>query len=309
MKKRKLKKFLVGATMGLCVMAMPFGMVGCDKGDDGDKDFEPYISVTGIDTEFVLNEELNLSNAVLKYFEDKDSVKTERITEEMIAWEGTDVAGEYTMEIIFNGESQTINYVVYDINSIIQLVKTTTNLQSEIQISRIVDGTGLDYGIYKPNSTYYFDNTDGGDDATETIRQHWYVVEDDEKCEYSYHIESGVPTRKDKYILDNEEEIGIASVASLLESYSEYTKFLIKNADDTFTLKFVEEYEDSYGKRIYSDEFIIKNGLIISDKISTTYINNSNETEYYETESEYTYENVLEVPSIPQNVDWEISSD
>ncbi len=34
MKKGRLKKFLAGVAMGLCALAMPFGLVGCDKEDD-----------------------------------------------------------------------------------------------------------------------------------------------------------------------------------------------------------------------------------------------------------------------------------
>ncbi len=34
MKKGRLKKFLAGTAMGLCALAMPFGLVGCDKEDD-----------------------------------------------------------------------------------------------------------------------------------------------------------------------------------------------------------------------------------------------------------------------------------
>ncbi|MBE5734898.1 MAG: hypothetical protein E7361_00370 [Clostridiales bacterium] len=305
MKKGRFKKFLAGTAMGLCALAMPFGLTGCNK-DDDEKNFDPYISVFGIDTEYVLNEELDLSGAVLKYYKDKDTDQSDIVTKEMVTWQGTDCVGEYTMHVVYNGESVAIKYNVYDADSIIQLVKETTNSKTEIQVDQVINGSGVDYAIYKTNSEYYYDNTDGGTSETDYVRQSWYVIEDNQKFEYSYHTENGFVTYKEKYQLDNDDKIGVQNVATLLESYSDSVKTLQKNGDGSFTLSCVEMYEDSYGKRIYSDIFVIKNGLIISEKNTTTYLNNGIVSEYYETESLYKYDNVSIIPAIPQNVDWQL---
>ncbi len=82
-------------------------------------EFEPHIEVEGIDVEFNVGDELDLTDAVIKYFEDVDTeelfAELFTITEDMVTGFSTETAGEFTMTVTFFGLTFDIDYTVSEV--------------------------------------------------------------------------------------------------------------------------------------------------------------------------------------------------
>ena len=77
---------------------------------------EPYIKVKGIATEYSIGEELNLNNAIIEYYEDKDDDKYIEVVVEsnMVTGFSTETAGTFTMTITYNNLSKQVQYTVIE---------------------------------------------------------------------------------------------------------------------------------------------------------------------------------------------------
>lgn len=78
--KKKILMFLCAICFIVPAMFCLTACYGDNSEGSEDDDFVSYITVSGIETEYMINEELNLSNAILKYHESEDDIYTKKIT-------------------------------------------------------------------------------------------------------------------------------------------------------------------------------------------------------------------------------------
>lgn len=225
----------------------------------------------------------------------------------MIAWPGTAVAGNYVLTVIYEGKTATIDYVVYDAATIVEMTKNTMCQKQEMQIITETN-IGNDFTIVNRNCEYDYDSSEG--DGS-TIRQGWTQLNGEEVYEYTYHIQNDVVTVKNKNICDADgHSVGIISyVTELLDYNSSWNVSLSKNSDGTYQLTYVQVYEDSTVKTVYQDKYTIKNGLVISSTVSeaSVYTNESRDPYSWEVKYTYKYDNIPEIPEIPTNVEWDVT--
>ena len=282
-------------------------------------DFDSYITVHNLNTEFLVNEELNLSNAYLKYYTSEENYDIVKITEDMIAWQGTAVAGEYEMMVIYNGKAETLEYNVYDVYSIVEKAVENSIAKGSVKVD-IDQVAGAEiYLILKTDCGYYYNHGEYEEELDEKMVQEGWSFANPTDGFTSYHLtkydgEIDEATKApravdDIYLIGNYFNqytyIYSEEYSSQAEEYGDKVEFdLVRNADNSFS---------AICKVIYSEtsyEIIsvnIKNGLIDSVSFISYEIDGVVETIDFSENSEYIY-NDFAIPELPEGIDWEIVS-
>lgn len=279
-------------------------------------DFDSYITVHNLNTEFLINEELNLSNAYLKYYTSEENYDIVKITEDMIAWQGTSVAGEYEMMVIYNGKAETLDYYVYDEFSIVESAVKNSIEQGSVKVN---DNDSEAYCILKADCGYYYaySEYEGGLHEIK-VEQVWSFANPTDGFTsynlYKYDGEIDKATKAPRAVEDIDlignyfnqyTYIFSEEYVSQAEKYGDQVEFsLVRNNDNSFTVSCkMAGNETSY--TLIS--LTIKDNLVISTRYTNIEIEDLTEIVGYEEISEVLYGD-FEIPALPEGIDWEIVS-
>ncbi len=116
--KKGIKNLAIATMIGVASMGL---MTGCKKDED-----KPYIQLSGFDTTYIQNEDINLEGAKILYFSDKNDTTADEIklTESMIANFNTETTGEKKMKVLWNGFELEIDYSVISTADIVSMYNT-----------------------------------------------------------------------------------------------------------------------------------------------------------------------------------------
>ena len=259
-----MKKKILMCLCAVClIMPCMCGLVACNVDE-----FDAYISVSGIETEYIVGQELDLSNAVLEYHTSEDNSEFVIVTTDMVAWHGTATAGEYDMNIIYEGEKITIDYIVYDNALMTEMLINTLRMQDVIQETCVIHGDDreVEYvSLMKKDAEYTFIKRYASADKL-VEDYYWVFFEKDEGLEEIYHysiVEDSVVGLAEKSIYDcdpSADDFGVGIEGFINEKAfdkveNNIEKTLTRNANGTYTLLIVE----TYGNIVCKNEFVIKN--------------------------------------------------
>ena len=261
--KKGIKNLAIATMVGVASMGL---MTGCKKEED-----KPYIQVSGLDTAYIQNEDINLEGAKILYYSEKNDTTADEIklTESMIANFNTETTGEKKMKVLWNNFELEINYSVISTTDFINLYNTAYD---NLMNAEYVHGdltydfeTGLKVTSSNvTNNKCYVKAVVQGTNETE-----------EEWCEeyggvwYRYNIEGEEKTREDinsqitngnvmECVMNN----FIGSGSKLDASALEYIDEICYDIDGTKTILSIKVFDEDYNETNIT-EFIIENNKFI----------------------------------------------
>ena len=289
----RLKKWLM-CFVAIVVCGMTVTFAGCF----GFGDFEEYFTVVGLATEYYVGEDLDLSDVKIRHYTEKNKYTTHNLSESMISWDGTSSAGNYVMEVAYNGESISIDYTVYSASTLAQKVKTNMLKYSAIKMTFIDEDPDMsDYTgfMITTNDTYYTCNESGDGSVDRTWVKNTASGQVRYYCEYSYgEIERAVRSN-------------VTGFPTGVETQADVIQHMMVSGDYTYTLSKTEEgdfvfYFTDVASGFNNDQVVvIKNGLI-KDMTRPA----DGDVSQYDSKIVYEYASYFPIPSIPENVVWDV---
>jgi len=299
-----MKKIILSIALVFCLTSVMF--VGCKPNSD----FDPYFTVSGIDTEYMINEDLDLSNAVLTYYKAENDTEDVFVTSNMVSWDGTSEAGEYSMTIIYNGISKVIDYVVYDAELLLDTFAENLSKQNKVQETFTQGSNRGGVTILDKDGGYNYEYDTSILGSNTTYRKQWIKHEGSKYYSYIYEVSGVDPVETSATKAElSATQINLIHNFGTIKANFEYETLVpagastavYKNADKSFTLAI--SYENSTHDVAYT--IVVRNGLVVSLQVTRT-PKDPNGVTQQPIIYEYEYNNeVDEIPSLPTGVTWE----
>ena len=173
--KKGVKNLAIAAAVGVAATGL---LVGCKTEDP-----KPYIQVSGLDTGYLVGQDINLEGAKILYYSDKNDKTADEITlqESMIANFSTEQAGEKVMKVLWNGFELEIDYSVVTNTDFINAYNTAyENFMNATDIHadmRAISNDGVQCGGAEISNNKYYDYA--GIEGEEISLEHWIQKEGD----------------------------------------------------------------------------------------------------------------------------------
>ncbi len=287
-----MKKKLLNFALSLVVMfSAVCALAGCFGGNDP----QPYIAVEGMVTTYNIGDEIDLSNAVVKYYEDKDSTtyKTYKITTDMVIGFDTDTPGNRTMTVLYEGLEKEIVYfvnvtkaqAVVVMHSMVNKMNTATI--GFMEFSRTFGGTTqVGVTIAKDDENYTLE-ADG--------ERRWRIHKNDKTIRYT--IEAG----SDQGVISDDESIVDYTIADLLSALpddpSTFSQSMIKSVKVNNGMYEIEVCGESLEYTLYIN---VKTGYLVKlIAVNEEYGMVLSSMYYFNDDVPYG------IPSIPNNITWD----